>query len=64
MTKFSKKGNATLRRKDALKRLEAQYAKFTSSDSPKMKNGKEVRSHEAEVSRMEAEMAILKTRIA
>ena len=64
MTKFSKKGNATLRRKDALKRLEAQLVKFNNSDLPKMKNGKEIRSHEAEVSRMETEIATLKTRIA
>ncbi len=62
MVKFSKKGNATLRRKTALAFLEKKLQKWNTHNED-FKNHKNSRSHEAEKVRLETEIATLKSRI-
>ena len=62
MKKFSKKGNVTLRRKTALAYLEAKLQKWNTHNE-NFENHKNSRSHEAEKTRLESEIATLKSRI-
>ena len=57
------KSNLLGRRRSALERLEKQYAVFKSSNKDKVKNGKVIRSYEAECKRFESEIETLKERV-
>jgi hypothetical protein len=53
---IKKKGNVNGRRQNALARLQKNLQDWNKHSNPKMKNGIEIRSHEAEKVRLEKEI--------
>ena len=53
---IKKKGNVNGRRQNALARLQKNLQDWNKHSNPKMKNGIEIRSHEAEKARIEKEI--------
>lgn len=57
------KSSALGRKRSALERIEKQYAVFKSSNQDKVKNGKTIRSYDAECKRFEFEIERLKDKL-